>query len=218
MVSAFFVTDVRHAFVSVHILLEWEISRKSSGKAYFTAVLGVRIQPRTLWWISILFRTPCQPHSKSGGTHFLQKMSVCALQGTVTHASNPPPTPPHTYSDNTATAGATVSNEQLMALFEKPATAKRFVDTCYSSLFLNGRLGTSKILCPSRYLLEQSNIRRSLLRAALTPPAQQSPSRTRRSPKGGGAATNGRHRRHLADAGHGHAMIDFLVISEFVKI
>ena len=53
MVSAFFVTDVRHAFVSVHILLEWEISRKSSGKPYFTAVLGVRIQPRTLWWISI---------------------------------------------------------------------------------------------------------------------------------------------------------------------
>ena len=33
-VSTFFVTDVRHAFVSVHILLEWEISRKSSGKAY----------------------------------------------------------------------------------------------------------------------------------------------------------------------------------------
>jgi len=94
LVSAFFVTDVRHAFVAVHILLEWEISRKSSGKAYFTAVLGVRIQPRTLWWISILFRTPCQPHSKSGGTHFLQKMSVSALQGTVTHARNPhPPLP-----------------------------------------------------------------------------------------------------------------------------
>jgi len=135
LVSAFFVTDVRHAFVAVHILLEWEISRKSSGKAYFTAVLGVRIQPRTLWWISILFRTPCQPHSKSGGTHFLQKISVSALQGTVTHARNPQPTRPHTYSDNTATAVATVSNEQLMALFEKPATAKRFVDTCYSSLF-----------------------------------------------------------------------------------
>ena len=48
---------------------------------------------------------------------------------------SPPPTPPHTYSVNTATAGTTVSNEQLMALFEKPATAKRFVDTCYSSLF-----------------------------------------------------------------------------------
>ena len=30
MLSAFFVTDVRHAFVSVHILLEWEISRKAS--------------------------------------------------------------------------------------------------------------------------------------------------------------------------------------------
>jgi hypothetical protein len=58
-----------------------------------------------------------------------------SLQGTVNHARNPPPTPPHTYSDNTATAGATISNEQLMALFEKPATAKRFVDTCYSSLF-----------------------------------------------------------------------------------
>ena len=94
MSSAFFVTGVRHAFVAVHILLEWEISRKSSGKAYFTAVLGVRIQPRTLWWISILFRTPCQPHSKSGGTHFLQKMSVSALQGTVTHDRNPhPPLP-----------------------------------------------------------------------------------------------------------------------------
>ena len=48
LVSAFFVTDVRHAFVAVHILLEWEISRKSSGKSYLTVVLGVRIQPRTL--------------------------------------------------------------------------------------------------------------------------------------------------------------------------
>ena len=57
-VYTFLVTDVRHASVSVHILLEWEISRKSSGKPYFTAVLGVTIQPRTLWWISILFRTP----------------------------------------------------------------------------------------------------------------------------------------------------------------
>ena len=132
LVSAFFVTDVRHAFVSVHILLEWEISRKSSGKAYFTAVLGVRIQPRTLWWISILFRTPWQPHSESGGTHFLQKMSASALQGTVTHARNPP-TPPHTYSVNTATAGTTVSNEQL-SLFEKPATAKRFVDMLQFSI------------------------------------------------------------------------------------
>ena len=134
LASAFFVTGVRHAFVSVLILLEWEISSKSSGKACFTAVLGVKIQPRTLWWISIPFRTPCQPHSKSGGTHFLQKMSVSALQGTVTHARSPPPTPPHIYSVNTATAGTTVSNEQL-SLFEKPATAKRFVDTCYSSLF-----------------------------------------------------------------------------------
>ena len=89
--AIFFVTDVRHAFVTVYILLESENSRKSSGKPYFTAGLGVRIQPRTLWWISILFRTPWQPH--------------------------------------------TVSNEQLMALFEKPATVKRFVDTCYSSLF-----------------------------------------------------------------------------------
>ena len=135
MVSALFVTDVRHAFVAVRILLEWEISRKSSGKPYFTAVLGVTIQSRTLWWISILFRTPWQPHSESGGTQFLQKMSASALQGTVNHTRNPSPTPPHTYSDNTATAGATVSNEQLMALFEKPATAKGFVDTCYSSLF-----------------------------------------------------------------------------------
>ena len=52
-------------------------------------------------------------------------MAASALQGTVTH-----------YSVNTAPAGTTVSNEQL-ALFEKPATAKRFVDTisCYSSLF-----------------------------------------------------------------------------------
>ena len=99
LVSAFFVTDdvVRHAFVSVYILLEWEISRTSSGKSYFTAVLGVRIQPRTLWWISILFRTPWQPHSESGGTHFLQKMSASALQGTVTHARNPPPTSPHLF-------------------------------------------------------------------------------------------------------------------------
>ena len=32
--STFFVTGVRHSFVAVHILLEWEISRKSSGKAY----------------------------------------------------------------------------------------------------------------------------------------------------------------------------------------
>ena len=47
-VSTFFMTHVRHAFVAVRILLEWEISRKSSGKSYFTAVLGVRIQPRTL--------------------------------------------------------------------------------------------------------------------------------------------------------------------------
>ena len=46
----------------------------------------------------------------------------------------PPTHPPHTYSVNTATAGTTASNEQL-TLFEKPATAKRFVDTCYSSLF-----------------------------------------------------------------------------------
>ena len=133
-VSAFLVTDVRHASVSVHILLEWEISRKSSGKTYFTAVLGVTIQPRTLLWISILFTTPWQPHSESGGTHFLQKMSASALQGTVTHARKPPPTPPRTYSVNTATAGTTVLNEQL-PLFEKPATAKRFVDACYSSVF-----------------------------------------------------------------------------------
>ena len=92
MVSAFFVTDVRHAFVSVHILLEWEISRKSSGKAYLPLFSELEYSlEHVLWWISILFRTPCQPH--------------------------------------------TVSNEQLMALFEKPATAKRFVDTCYSSLF-----------------------------------------------------------------------------------
>ena len=93
-VSTFLVTDVRHASVSVHILLEWEISRKSSGKPYFTAVLGVTIQSRTLWWISILFRTPWQPHSESGGTLFVQKMPVSALQGTVTHARNPrPPLP-----------------------------------------------------------------------------------------------------------------------------
>ena len=90
-VSIFFVTDVRHAFVTVYILLESENSRKSSGKPYFTAGLGVRIQPRTLWWISILFRTPWQPHSESGGTLFVQKMPVSALQGTVTHASPPPP-------------------------------------------------------------------------------------------------------------------------------
>ena len=50
-----------------------------------------------------------------------------------THPS-PPSTPIR--STDTATAGTTVLiNEQLMALFEKPATAKRFMDTCYSSLF-----------------------------------------------------------------------------------
>ena len=50
-----------------------------------------------------------------------------------THPS-PPSTPIR--SIDTATAGTTVLiNEQLMALFEKPATAKRFMDTCYSSLF-----------------------------------------------------------------------------------
>ena len=134
MSSAFFVTGVRHAFVAVHILLEWEISRKSSGKAYLPLFSELEYSLEHSGG-SILFRTPCQPHSKSGGTHLLQKMSVSALQGTVTHARNPPLTPSHTYSDNTATAVATVSNEQLMALFEKPATAKRFVDTCCSSLF-----------------------------------------------------------------------------------
>jgi len=125
-VSIFFVTDVRHAFVSVHILLEWEISRKSSGKAYFTAVLGVRIQPRTLWWISILFRTPCQPHSKSGGTHFLQKMSVSALQGTVTHARNPPPTPPHLFgrSIQRLLGQPSQMNNYMMSHFENPAYCK----------------------------------------------------------------------------------------------
>ena len=125
LVSALFATDVRHAFVTVHILLEWEISRKSSGKAYFTAVLGVIIQPRTLWWISILFRTPWQAHSESRGTHLLQKMSASALQGTVNHTRNPPPTPPHTYSDNTATAGATVSNEQLSGTLRKTGYCKK---------------------------------------------------------------------------------------------
>jgi len=84
--------------------------------------------------------------------------------------------------------------------------------------FINGRLGTYEILCPSRYLLEQSNIRRSLLRAALSPCIQQSPSRTRRSPKGGGALTNGRHRRHLADARHGHAVVDFLKSNKMSRI
>ena len=127
-VSAFLVTDVRHASVSVHILLEWEISRKSSGKPYFTAVLGVTIQSRTLWWISIPFRTPWQPHSESGGTQFLQKMSASTLQGMVNHARNPhpplPTLPTPIRSNNTATAGTTVSNEQLMSLFEKPAYCK----------------------------------------------------------------------------------------------
>ena len=167
-----------------------EIFRKS----VFTAILGVRIQPRTLWWISILFRAPCQPHSKSGGTYFLQKMSVSALQGTVTNARNPEPTPPHTNSDNTATAGATVSNEQLMALFEKPATAKRFVDTCCSSLFYKRTPrhveNPLSFQVSSRAKQYQT---KSPARSANSP-AKQSPSRTRRSPKGGGAATNGRHR------------------------
>ena len=211
MVSAFFVTDVRHAFVAVHILLEWEISRKSSGKAYFTAVLGVRIQPRTLWWISILFRTPCQPHSKSGGTHFLQKMSVSALQGTVTHARNPPPTPPHTYSDNTATAGATVSNEQLMALFEKPATAKRFVDTCYSSLFYKRtprhvRNPLSFQVSPRAKQYQTKSPARSAISLHTAIAFKDAP-----EPEGRRRVTNGRHRRHLADARHGHAVVDFVV-------
>ena len=121
----------------------------------------------------------------------------------------PPPTPPHTYSDNTATAGATVSNEQLMALFEKPATAKRFVDTCYSSLFYKRtprhvRNPLSFQVSPRAKQYQTKSPARSA-----NSPCKQSPSKTRRSPKGGGALTNGRHRRHLADARHGHAVVDF---------
>ena len=152
---------------------------------------------------------PWQPHSKSGGTHFLQKMSVSALQGTVIPARTPPPTPPHTYSDNTATAGATVSNEQLMALFEKPATAKRFIDTCCSSLFY--KRTPRHVENPLSFQVSSRAKRyqtKSPARSASSP-AKQSPSRTRRSPKGGGALPIGRHRRHLADAGHGHAVVDF---------
>ena len=143
-------------------------------------------------------------------------MSASALQGTVTHARKQPPTPPHTYSVNTATAGTTVSNEQLMALFEKPATAKRFVDTmsCYSSLFCKR---THRHVRKSRSFQVSSRAKqyqtKSPARSANSP-AQQSPSRTLRSPKGGGAATNGRHRRHLADAGHGHAVVDFFLRSK----
>ena len=124
----------------------------------------------------------------------------------------PQPTPPHTYSDITATAVATVSNEQLMALFEKPATAiKRFVDTCYSSLFYKRtprhvRNPLSFQVSPRAKQYQTKSSARSAIY-----PAHQSPSRTRRSPKGGGAATNGRHRRHLADAGHGHAVVDFFI-------
>ena len=87
----------------------------------------------------------------------------------------PPPTPPHTYSVNTATAGTTVSNEQLMALFEKPATAKRFVDTRHSSLFckrthrhvrksevLSGiswsKAISDEVSCAQRWLPPQSNL------------------------------------------------------------
>ena len=138
-------------------------------------------------------------------------MSASALQGTVTHARNPPRTPPDTYSVNTATAGTTASNEQL-ALFEKSVLQNGSLIHVTVLYFVNGRIGTYANPGPSRYLLEQSNTRQSLLRVALTPPAQQSPSKTRRSPKGGGAATNGRHRRHLADAGHGHAVVDFWTI------
>ena len=87
---------------------------------------------------------------------------------------------------------------------------------------INGRIGTSKKPLFYEHLLRHSNIRQSLLRAALTPPAKQTPSKTRRSPKGGGAATNGRLRRHLEDARHGHAVVDFFlnwfrIVSAFIK-
>ena len=116
-VSIFFVTDVRHAFVSVHILLEWEISRKSSGKAYFTAVLGVRIQPRTLWWIIIhTIQDTLAATFRVGRTRGRYAFSPEDVRQCSAGHGHP------------ATAGTTVSNEQL-ALFEKPATANRFVDT-----------------------------------------------------------------------------------------
>ena len=74
---------------------------------------------------------------------------------------------------------------------------------------INGRIGTYE---EQRSFQVSPRVKqyqtKSSARSAIYP-AQQSPSKTRRSPKGGGAATNGRHRRHLADAGHGHAVVDF---------
>ena len=176
-VSTFLVTDVRNASVSVRILLEWEISRKCSGKPHFTAVVGVTIQSRTLWWISILFRTPWQPHSESGGTQFLQKMSASTLQGMGNHARNPPPTPPHPPH---------LFGRIIQRLLGQPSQMNNWHSSKNRLLqngslihvtvryFINGRLGTSDNPLSFQLSSEQSNIRRSLLRAALTPPAHQS--------------------------------------------
>ena len=93
--------------------LEYSLEH-SGGYPYYSGHPGSRIPSREVRFLSR--RCPsvlCRARSPTPGS---------------THT-------PHPYSVNTATAGTTVSNEQLMALFEKPATAKRFVDTCYSSLF-----------------------------------------------------------------------------------
>ena len=92
LVSTFLVTDVRHASVSVRILLEWEISRKSSGKPHFTAVLGVTIQSRTLWWISILFRHPGSriPSREVRSVSRRCQPVLCRARSTTPGAPHPP--------------------------------------------------------------------------------------------------------------------------------
>ena len=67
-------------------------------------------------------------------------MPASALQGTVNHARNPPPTPPHPphlfgRSIQRLLGQPSQMNNYMMSLFENPAYCKRFMDTCYSSLF-----------------------------------------------------------------------------------
>jgi hypothetical protein len=140
LASAFFVTGVRHAFAAVRILLEWEISRKSSGKSHLPLFSGLEYS---------LEHSDGYPYCLGHPGSRIPSLEVrsvsrrcppvlCRARSTTPGAPHPPlptlPTPIR--SIDTATAGTTVLiNEQLMALFEKPATAKRFMDTCYSSLF-----------------------------------------------------------------------------------
>ena len=141
-VSTFFVTVVRHAFAYqstfclngkfpgnlqekriLPLFSELQYSLEySGGYPYYSGHPGSRIPSREVR----SFSRRCPP-------------VLCRAWSTTPGTPHPPlptlPTPIR--SNNTATAGTTVSNEQLMSLFEKPATAKRFVDTmsCYSSLF-----------------------------------------------------------------------------------